>query len=157
MKKLLALLLCVMLFVSVIPTSAFAAVDLSDAYAAQNNLYVAYAQLGAATAIKNGILGIRGLENADNKAYLESGPMSPIKTLIAMLQLVSMPWSVPHGLSYEGLVKVVGSAVNYAYNMAGQVAADSTATAIGKTVTDVNTSVTNIINSFAPQGGSTVI
>ena len=65
MRKLLALILCVMLIVSVVPVSAFAlrggendsndvpAVDLSPAYAQIETLNNAYAALAAATAVKN--------------------------------------------------------------------------------------------------------
>ena len=64
MKKLLALLLCAMLFVSVVPASALAddvsgsAIELGPAYAAMNVLYNAYGQLGTATAAKNLYLGL---------------------------------------------------------------------------------------------------
>ena len=77
MKNLLALLLCVMLLVSVVPTAAFAmendvqnneevqnnedaipAIDLRPAYEARNNLYAAYGLLGAAVAAKNTLEGL---------------------------------------------------------------------------------------------------
>ena len=63
MKKLLALLLCVMLLVSVVPTSAFAAeisgsaIGLGPAYEARNTLFAAFGLLGAAVAAKNTVVG----------------------------------------------------------------------------------------------------
>ena len=87
MKKLLALLLCVMLFVSVIPTSAFAAINLKPAYDAMANLNVAYAKLATATAYKNGFDGYNALAKAFSEKTNPSAsapiafPSLPIKVL----------------------------------------------------------------------------
>ena len=133
MKKLLALVLCVMLFVSVIPTSAFAAVsgsaiDLRPAYTARNNLFAALGILGEAHMYKNAITGIRGFENKDNKAELEAGPVTE---LITALQNLEKDPTKATGMSYYGLASKVAPTVVKAYNMAGNIAVAGAAKAIG--------------------------
>ena len=71
MKKLLALVLCMMLIVSVIPTSAFAqeevaipAIDLKPAYDAMTVLNNAFAQLAGLTVFDNAINGAVGIGQA---------------------------------------------------------------------------------------------
>ena len=62
MKKLLALVLCVMLFVSVIPTSAFAEkIDLKPAVDQMNHLNAAYGEFAGKTAVVNIYDGFKGL------------------------------------------------------------------------------------------------
>lgn len=61
MKKLLALLLCAILFTSVLSAAAFAATDLSPAYEALDNLNNAYAQLAGATVFKIAYDGFHAL------------------------------------------------------------------------------------------------
>ena len=132
MKKLLALVLCVMLFVSVIPTSAFAAVsgsgiDLSPAYEARNNLFAALGILGEAHFYKNAITGIRSFENDKNKAALEAKD-GPVAELIDALQNLEKDPTKTTGKSYYGLAGEVLPTVVTAYYTAGNiVVADCTA------------------------------
>ena len=112
MKKLLALVLCVMLLVSVIPTTAFAeeadAIDLSELYAAVDALYLAYNNLGYATLVFN-----------FNSAFGE-----------AILEYAALDTAV----SYEGLFALVGGTIygawiGVAQEFVGDLAADVNAAA----------------------------
>ncbi len=146
MKKLLALVLCVMLFVSVIPTAAFAAssagsgVDLSPAYAAMQKLNIAYAQLAAATAYKNAIEGLKKLDKDGNMT-------EAINKLIEALKNVTS--DVTTGLDYAGLAKLVGPVLIEGYNIAGNAIVADSAAKIQKTIDSVDKSVAAIVASFA--------
>ncbi len=65
MKKLLALVLCTMLFVSVIPTSAFAdspeKIDLKPAVDQMNHLYAAYSEFAGKNVVANIYNGFKAL------------------------------------------------------------------------------------------------
>ena len=65
MKKLLALVLCVMLFVSVIPTSAFAdlpeKIDLKPAVDQMNHLYAAYSEFAGKNVVVNIYNGFKAM------------------------------------------------------------------------------------------------
>ena len=175
MKKLLALVLCVMLFVSVIPTSAFAetsisgsAIDLKPAYDARNTLFAALGVLGEAHMYKNAILGIRGYETAKTKDYFEKGDESPIGKLITALKgLEKVDLSKRTGMSYYGLAKLVAPIVVEAYNMAGNIVVLNVADKIAEVdeesdtgyakdslVGGVLTQVNTIIASFVPASSS---
>ncbi len=115
MKKLLALVLCVMLFISVFPSAALAessgsAVDLAPAYQKLQALNVAYAQLGMATAAKNARDGWTAIakmfkdgsfaKQVAEFAAQNYGNVSILKNILSMIEKDG------HGLSYEDLFKM---------------------------------------------------
>ena len=176
MKKLLAMILCVMLFVSVIPTAAFAggaaanvpAIDLSPAYTARKTLYGAFGLLGEAHMYKNAITGIKALENKDNKEALEAadGPIAELVTELSKLGGEKTEAELQgYANSYYGLAKKVAPIVVKAWNMAGNIMVAGTAKAIGTydqatgewsgMVGGVMTQVQNIVNSFPSTSGNT--
>ena len=138
MKKLLALVLCMMLIVSVIPTAAFAdgaaangsAIDLSPAYEARNILYAALGILGEAHMYKNAITGIKAMENKDNKAALEAED-GPIAQLVQALKDLPDDPSEASGLGYWDLTKKVAPIVVAAYNVAANIQVGVAAEKIG--------------------------
>ena len=158
MKKLLALVLCVMLFVSVVPSAAYAelsgsAVDLSAAYQKLQELNVAYAKLGAATAYKNGFDGFKELSALFNE---KDNPIA--KTLAATAaQLIGLiaPHNIKNistGLSYKGLAEKVGLQIFNLYGMVGQGvvfdAANKAAELEAKILADVAKEITKVEGSI---------
>ena len=122
MKKLLAIVLCIMLFAGVIPTSAFADIDLSPAYARLEVLNNAYAQLATAVACRNaydGCVDMGDYFGADSfagaKAFEEAnwwaGNAQNIVNVVANTHV---------GMSYEGLFELVAPDVYISYENVGQ-------------------------------------
>ncbi len=158
MKKLLALVLCVMLFVSVVPSAALAesagsAIDLAPAYQKLQALNVAYAKLGAATVYKNGVDGFKALSDLFNE---KDNPIA--KTLAAaaaqLLGLIA-PYNINNistGLSYKGLAEKFGLQISNLYNMVGQGvvfdAANKEAELEAKILADVAKEITKVEGSI---------
>ena len=113
MKKLLALVLCVMLFVSVIPAAAFAGDSASSsgkmdkAYAEVEKLYAKYAEFGAKTIIVNIAKGFA-------KAEMLS------KDALEKLQEAFDKIDGKEALSYTEVFDLVGEDLYTAYAAAGE-------------------------------------
>ena len=128
MKKLLAISLCIMLLISVIPGAASAdfsgsAIDLSPAYQAMTVLNNAYAQLATAVACRNAHDGYEAMGNyygadsfAGNRAYFESDWWSAH----AVPDFVAPVAASGVGLSYEGLFELVAPDAYASYEAVGQ-------------------------------------
>ena len=127
MKKLLAVILCVMLFVSVIPGAAFAvysgsAIDLRPAYEAMSTLNNAYAQLATAVACRNAYDGYDAMGDyygkdsyAGAQAYYEADWWANNSR-----DFIDDVAASGAGLSYEGLFELVGPDIYESYENVGQ-------------------------------------
>ena len=106
MKKLLALLLCVMLFVSIVPASAFAAsegISLYPVVEQMQRLDNAYAQFAAAYVMSNGYKGFMEMSkilgpNAGIEAAEEAEDLASYFDLF-----IDYVKGLGTGMSYEGL------------------------------------------------------
>ena len=145
MKKLLALVLCVMLFVSVIPMGAFAAtapssgkVDLSPAYEEMYKVLPPYyAALGGAQVYKNLVDGaaalskILGLSSTVYKANQED--------FDAVIKAAKTA-----GLNPNALFAVLKPYISPIMNMLGNAVVDSATTKIQKEETRVENAISSI-------------
>ena len=152
MKKLLAILLTVMLFVGVIPASAFASeeIDLRPAYEAMNTLNNAYAQLGVAVALKNGYDGFLALGNshilgpkATGEALEEAGE----EFAEAAEELLKQVKESKVGVSYEKLFAMVYPVIAETYGDVGEEVVNDVSDAIGVLTTGVTDSAAAIVAS----------
>lgn len=125
MKKLLAAILCVVLFASVIPGAAFAdtSIDLSPAYEAMSALNNAYAQLATAVACRNAYDGYDAMgdyygknSNAGAQAYYESNWWANNSET----KFIAPVAASGTGLSYEGLFELVAPDIYKSYEDVGQ-------------------------------------
>lgn len=137
MKKLLALVLCVMLFVSIVPTSAFAddppKINLKPAVDQMNSLYTAYTKLAVGTGLNSLYDGYVGIANlfaeylTDFNLGIDPNNRRSIARAIAIgnanfiaffynyaIQNVNSP------MSPEGIFEGVGSELATAYDAVGQ-------------------------------------
>ena len=153
MKKLLALVLCVMLFVSVIPTSAFAAtstgsaVSLYNAVQQMNDLYTAYAQLAVSTAAFNSYNGWLDLAELfprllpdfdlgvpDNLRMSLARIFSTINAGIIATAYKNGDLDVTGPMSPEGIFEAIGPALAEMYDNVGRgVVSDCTRIELFKT------------------------
>ena len=131
MKKLLALVLCVMLFVSVIPTAAFAntsansAVSLYNAVQQMNSLYSAYGELAAKTFVVDTFKGFKELANAFPKdSYAR---LAAISAAVGISGAAPDLWNnfeniIKDGyvISPEGLFELFGDEIAALYDFVGQ-------------------------------------
>ena len=114
MKKLLALVLCVMLFVSVIPTSAFAdlpeKIDLKNAVDQMNHLYHAYGAFAVKSDIANTYKGFQSLAELfpkDSKARANAMKAPKAEGATGVDDTFKGIWNrVPNVLFDNGLVTV---------------------------------------------------
>ena len=105
MKKLLALVLCIVMLCS-ISVSAFAIADISGAYAGLNCLYNAYGNLAGAVTYVNAVNMVRVLLD-DPDWNIDGSEMNPGNFLNG-------------AVSYEGLFELVGDDIYAAYDAAGE-------------------------------------
>ena len=123
MKKLLALVLCVMLIVSVVPTSAFAATPTSqamaEAYAKMKELGYSYSRLGAANAVKIviDVLSPARFSEKDNPHARANAEILQelMKFIMADNRYVNAVGNGSGYLSYEGIFNWVGTGLYSAY------------------------------------------
>ncbi len=127
MKKLLALVLCVMLFVSVIPTSAFAdlpeKIDLKPAVDQMNHLYAAYSEFAG----KNAIVTIYNSFKALGEQYPEgSNARNMVEDRILQSRAYRVWWrnlgiNADNGIAYspEGLFSLYTRRIASWYNLVG--------------------------------------
>ncbi len=152
MKKLLALVLCVMLFVSVVPASAFAANETIDLYPAvqqMQNLDNAYARFATANILVNAYNGFMELSkilgpNASAEAIEEAEKMGENYQLI--LDHVK---SLKTGMSYEGLYMLLFPQLMYHLSEATEDVGDDLIAVIETMEADVTAAIENLGNPFA--------
>ena len=153
MKKLLALVLCVMLFVSVVPASAFAAtsegkaVDLYHAVEQMKRLDNAYAQFATMTALVNGYNGIMNLANsgllgalARAEALEEAGE----EFGEAAEELLKEVKGLGTGISYERLYMLIIPVLDNVCSDIGEGVVDDVAGAIKTMGDNVTTAISNL-------------
>lgn len=158
MKKLLALVLCVMLFVSVIPTSAFAAtsegkaVDLYPAVQQMQNLDNAYARFAVMTGLVNGYNGTMELANsgllgalARAEALEEAGE----EFGEAATELLEEVKKLGTGISYERLYMMIFPVIDDVFADTGEGVVDDMAAAIGNMSAGVTAAIENLGAPFA--------
>ena len=151
MKKLLALVLCVMLFVSVVPASAFAANETIDLYPAvqqMQNLDNAYARFATANILVNAYNGFMELSkilgpNASAEAIEEAEKMGNDYQLI--LDHVK---SLKTGMSYEGLYMLLFPQLMYHLSEATEDVGEDLAAVIETMEAGVETAIENLGNPF---------
>ncbi len=152
MKKLLALVLCVMLFVSVVPASAFAANETIDLYPAvqqMQNLDNAYARFATANILVNAYNGFMELSkilgpNASAEAIEEAEKMGENYQLI--LDHVK---SLKTGMSYEGLYMLLFPQLMYHLSEATEDVGDDLIAVIETMEAGVTAAIENLGNPFA--------
>ena len=152
MKKLLALVLCVMLFVSVVPASAFAANETIDLYPAvqqMQNLDNAYARFATANILVNAYNGFMELSkilgpNASAEAIEEAEKMGNDYQLI--LDHVK---SLKTGMSYEGLYMLLFPQLMYHLSEATEDVGDDLIAVIETMEAGVTAAIENLGNPFA--------
>lgn len=163
MKKLLALLLCVMLFVSVISTSAYAAIDLSAAYDARDNLYNAYGNLAAASVYVDTVNLVEKLIGRDltwedlyDHWELHFHWFFPVWHFVDAEYEDLQPnlFRNVGAMSYEGLFEMVGSAIYRAYDEAGEQVAAACAVVEAAKVAEINAAIQAMVPAAAPAGGN---
>ncbi len=124
MKKLLALMLCVMLLAGATAAEAYAVVDLKPAVDAMNNLYAAYGRFAGATLYVNSYEGFQDLGVQNPGQYLDYN---------------SFVSDAP--FSYEGLYERVGYQMAECYDKAAQ-------NVINNAVAEYNRVCTEITNNM---------
>ena len=152
MKKLLALVLCVMLFVSVVPASAFAANETINLYPAvqqMQNLDNAYARFATANILVNAYNGLMEMSkilgpNASAEAIEEAEKMGENYQLI--LDHVK---SLKTGMSYEGLYMLLFPELMYHLSEATEDVGDDLIAVIETMEADVTAAIENLGNPFA--------
>ena len=152
MKKLLALVLCVMLFVSVVPASAFAANETIDLYPAvqqMQSLDNAYARFATANIWVNAYNGFMELSkilgpNASAEAIEEAEKMGENYQLI--LDHVK---SLKTGMSYEGLYMLLFPQLMYHLSEATEDVGDDLIAVIETMEAGVTAAIENLGNPFA--------
>ena len=154
MKKLLALVLCVMLFVSVVPASAFAANETIDLYPAvqqMKSLDNAYARFAVMTGLVNGYNGIMELANsgllgalARDEALEEAGE----EFGEAAEELLKEVKKLGTGISYERLYMLIFPVIDNVNADIGEGVVDDMAAAIGNMSAGVDAAIENLGNSF---------
>ena len=152
MKKLLALVLCVMLFVSVVPASAFAANETIDLYPAvqqMQNLDNAYARFATANILVNAYNGFMELSkilgpNASAEAIEEAEKMGENYQLI--LDHVK---SLKTGMSYEGLYMLLFPQLMYHLSEATEDVGEDLVVVIETMEAGVTAAIENLGNPFA--------
>ena len=155
MKKLLALVLCVMLFVSVVPASAFAANETIDLYPAvqqMKSLDNAYARFAVMTGLVNGYNGIMELANsgllgalARDEALEEAGE----EFGEAAEELLKEVKKLGTGISYERLYMLIFPVIDNVNADIGEGVVDDMAAAIGNMSASVTAAIENLGNPFA--------
>ena len=152
MKKLLALVLCVMLFVSVVPASAFAANETIDLYPAvqqMQSLDNAYARFATANILVNAYNGFMEMSkilgpNASAEAIEEAEKMGNDYQLI--LDHVK---SLKTGMSYEGLYMLLFPQLMYHLSEATEDVGEDLVAVIETMEAGVETAIENLGNPFA--------
>ncbi len=152
MKKLLALVLCVMLFVSVVPASAFAANETIDLYPAvqqMQSLDNAYARFATANILVNAYNGFMEMSkilgpNASAEAVEEAEKMGNDYQLI--LDHVK---SLKTGMSYEGLYMLLFPQLMYHLSEATEDVGEDLVAVIETMEAGVETAIENLGNPFA--------
>ena len=152
MKKLLALVLCVMLFVSVVPASAFAANETIDLYPAvqqMQSLDNAYARFATANILVNAYNGFMEMSkilgpNASAEAVEEAEKMGNDYQLI--LDHVK---SLKTGMSYEGLYMLLFPELMYHLSEATEDVGEDLVAVIETMEAGVETAIENRGNPFA--------
>ena len=155
MKKLLALVLCVMLFVSVVPASAFAANETINLYPAvqqMKSLDNAYARFAVMTGLVNGYNGTMELANsgllgalARDEAIEEAGE----EFGEAATELLKEVKKLGTGISYERLYMMIFPVIDDVYVDIGEGVVDDMAATIGNMSAGVETAIENLGNPFA--------
>ena len=155
MKKLLALVLCVMLFVSVVPASAFAANETINLYPAvqqMQSLDNAYARFAVMTGLVNGYNGTMELVNsgllgalARDEALDEAGE----EFGEAATELLKEVKELGTGISYERLYMMIFPVIDDVYADVGEGVVDDMAAAIGNMSAGVTAAIENLGNPFA--------
>ncbi len=155
MKKLLALVLCVMLFVSVVPASAFAANETINLYPAvrqMQSLDNAYARFAVMTGLVNGYNGTMELANsgllgalARDEAIEEAGE----EFGEAATELLKEVKKLGTGISYERLYMMIFPVIDNVYVDIGEGVVDDMAAAIGNMSAGVTAAIENLGNPFA--------
>lgn len=151
MKKLLALVLCVMLFVSVVPASAFAANETIDLYPAvqqMQSLDNAYARFATANILVNAYNGFMEMSkilgpNASAEAIEEAEKMGENYQLI--LDHVK---SLKTGMSYEGLYMLLFPQLMYHLSEATEDVGEDLVAVIETMEAGVETAIENLGNPF---------
>lgn len=151
MKKLLALVLCVMLFVSVVPASAFAANETIDLYPAvqqMQSLDNAYARFATANILVNAYNGFMEMSkilgpNASAEAIEEAEKMGNDYQLI--LDHVK---SLKTGMSYEGLYMLLFPQLMYHLSEATEDVGEDLVAVIETMEAGVETAIENLGNPF---------
>lgn len=155
MKKLLALVLCVMLFVSVVPASAFAAnetINLSSAVQQMKSLDNAYARFAVMTGLVNGYNGTMELANSGllgalaRAEALEEAGKEFGKAATELLEEVK---KLGTGISYERLYMLIFPVIDDVYADVGEDMVDDMAAAIGNMSAGVTAAIENLGNPFA--------
>ena len=155
MRKLLALVLCVMLFVSVVPASAFAANETINLYPAvqqMQSLDNAYARFAVMTGLVNGYNGTMELANsgllgalARAEALEEAGE----EFGEAATKLLEEVKKLGTGISYERLYMMIFPVIDDVYADTGEGVVDDMAAAIGNMSAGVTAAIENLGNPFA--------
>ena len=151
MKKLLALVLCVMLFVSVVPASAFAANETIDLYPAvqqMQSLDNAYARFATANILVNAYNGFMEMSkilgpNASAEAIEEAEKMGNDYQLI--LDHVK---SLKTGMSCEGLYMLLFPQLMYHLSEATADVGEDLVAVIETMEAGVETAIENLGNPF---------
>ncbi len=153
MKKLLALVLCVMLFVSVVPASASAElpekIDLYPAVQQMQNLDNAYARFATANILVNAYNGFMEMSkilgpNASAEAIEEAEKMGNDYQLI--LDHVK---SLKTGMSYEGLYMLLFPQLMYHLSEATEDVGEDLVAVIETMEAGVETAIENLGDPFA--------
>ncbi len=152
MKKLLALVLCVMLFVSVVPASAFAANETINLYPAvqqMQNLDNAYARFATANILVNAYNGLMEMSkilgpNASAEAIEEAENMGENYQVI--LDHVK---SLKTGMSYEGLYMLLFPELMYHLSEATEDVGEDLVAVIETMEAGVDTAIENLGAPFA--------
>ncbi len=135
MKKLLALVLCIVMLCS-ISVSAFAIADISGAYAGMNCLYNAYGNLAGAVTYVHAVNMVRALI-LDPDWNIDGSEMDPARFLNG-------------AVSYEGLFALVGPTIYAAYDAAGTIMADLIGVALGLDAFVVDVAASASIAAVSP-------
>ena len=153
MKKLLALLLCVMLFVSIVPASAFAAsegnaVSLYPAVEKMQSLDNAYAQFAAAYVINNGYKGFMEMSkilgpNAGTEAAEEAENLASYFDIF-----IDHVKSLKTGMSYEGLYILFIPELMYHFNEATEDVGEDIAAVYETAQGNLDTAISNLEKVF---------
>ena len=130
MKRMLALMLCVMLLAAMMP-SAHADVDLYPVVQQMNSLYAAYGKLAGATMFVNSYTGFQDLGVQDPGQYLDYN---------------SFVSDAP--FSYEGLYERVGYQMAECYNEAAQNVINNAAAEYNRVCTEIANNMITAANNM---------